>query len=227
MSPVEPRVRALSERVILVEFGDTAAMDAATRARVRAGVLALTREAIDGTTDVVPAYNTIAVHLDAASLGHFSAPYLEQVLREVRARVSDMPETPPAPGRLVEIPVVYGGVDGPDLDEVADHTGLTAAQVVALHAGAVYEVAMIGFSPGFPYLAGMPEQLTTPRRTTPRTHVPAGSVAIGGRQTGIYPQASPGGWRLIGRTTRVLFAPGEDPPALLAPGDRVRFVPVD
>lgn len=227
MSPVEPRVRALSERVILVEFGDPAAMDAATRARVRAGVLALTREVIRGTTDVVPAYNTIAVHLDAASLGAFPAPYLEHVLREVRARVSDMPETPPAPGRLVEIPVVYGGADGPDLDEVAAHTGLTATQVVALHAGAVYEVAMIGFSPGFPYLAGMPEQLTTPRRTTPRTHVPAGSVAIGGRQTGIYPQASPGGWRLIGRTTRVLFAPGEDPPALLAPGDRVRFLPVD
>lgn len=227
MSPVDPRVRALSERVILVEFGDPAAMDATTRGRVRAGVLALTHEAINGVTDVVPAYNTIAVHLDAASLVAVPAPYLEHVLREVRTRVDALPVTPPAPGRLVEIPVVYGGADGPDLDEVAAHTGLTAAQVVVLHTGAEYDVAMLGFSPGFPYLAGLPEQLATPRRTTPRTHVPAGSVAIGGRQTGIYPQASPGGWRLIGRTSRVLFAPGQDPPALLGPGDRVRFVAVD
>ena len=101
MSPVDPRVRALSERVILVEFGDPAAMDATTRGRVRAGVLALTHEAINGVTDVVPAYNTIAVHLDAASLVAVPAPYLEHVLREVRTRVDALPVTPPAPGRLV------------------------------------------------------------------------------------------------------------------------------
>jgi KipI family sensor histidine kinase inhibitor len=127
--------------------------------------------------------------------------------------------------REIVIPVVYGGADGPDLAEVARHAGMTADEVVAAHSGAAYDVFFLGFQPGFAYLGGLPPALATPRRDTPRVRVPAGSVGIGGAQTGIYPAASPGGWNLIGRTAVTLFDPHADAPALLAPGDRVRFVP--
>jgi KipI family sensor histidine kinase inhibitor len=129
------------------------------------------------------------------------------------------------PGEMHEIPVRYGGDDGPDLTDVAAHRGLTEDDVAALHAGATYTVGFIGFSPGFPYLLGMPDTLATPRLATPRTRIPAGSVGIGGSYTGIYPQATAGGWRLIGRTDHVLFDAGRSPPAMLAAGATVRFVP--
>lgn len=124
-------------------------------------------------------------------------------------------------GRLVEIPVRY---DGPDLVDVAAHCGLTPEEVVRRHAAAEYVVYFIGFQPGFAYLGGLDESLHTPRRAEPRTAVPAGSVGIGGAQTGIYPLVTPGGWQLIGRTTLPLFDPQAEPPTLLAPGDRLRFV---
>ncbi|MEX0635041.1 5-oxoprolinase subunit PxpB [Serratia ureilytica] len=127
--------------------------------------------------------------------------------------------------RQVDIPVVYGGEQGPDLDEVARHTGMTPRQVVECHAAAAYVVYFLGFQPGFSYLGGMPEQLATPRRAEPRLAVAAGSVGIGGGQTGIYPLVTPGGWQLIGRTPLALFNPHEMPPTLLRPGDNVRFVP--
>ncbi|MDB6163387.1 MAG: allophanate hydrolase subunit 1, partial [Xanthomonadaceae bacterium] len=127
--------------------------------------------------------------------------------------------------RLVSIDVHYGGGDGPDLESVARHSRLAPADVISRHAAARYTVAMLGFAPGFPYLIGMDPTLAVPRLATPRAHVPAGSVAIGGAQTGIYPRSGPGGWHIIGRTTLELFDPARDPPALLAPGDQVRFVP--
>lgn len=127
--------------------------------------------------------------------------------------------------RAIEIPVVYGKSAGPDLGEVARHAGLSEKQVVELHASVDYVVWFLGFQPGFPYLGGLPEKLTTPRRDEPRLQVPAGSVGIGGAQTGIYPLASPGGWQLIGHTSLPLFDPRLDEPALLRPGDTVRFVP--
>jgi KipI family sensor histidine kinase inhibitor len=132
-------------------------------------------------------------------------------------------ELPPAEavaGDPVEIPVRY---DGEDLDEVAHLTGLDAGEVVRRHTAPEYTVAFLGFSPGFPYLVGLDPALEVPRRDTPRTSIPAGSVGLAGTQTGIYPSASPGGWRLIGRTEVTLFDPARDPPALLAPGGRLRF----
>ena len=126
-------------------------------------------------------------------------------------------------GALVEIPVCYGGEFGPDLREVAEHAQLAEADVIALHSAGEYRVAMLGFAPGFPYLLGLDARLHMPRRANPRTRVAAGSVAIGGAQTGIYPRELPGGWRLIGRTPLALFDAQRDPPALLAPGQRVRF----
>ncbi len=127
--------------------------------------------------------------------------------------------------RLVEIPVVYGGEAGPDLAEVAERAGMTPKQVVELHSATDYVVYFIGFQPGFPYLGGLDERLHTPRRAEPRVVVPAGSVGIGGSQTGIYPLAAPGGWQLIGHTPLSLFDPDAQPPTLLRPGDSVRFVP--
>lgn len=127
--------------------------------------------------------------------------------------------------RYIEIPVIYGGEQGPDLNEVAQHSGLTPKQVVELHASVDYVVWFLGFQPGFPYLGGLPEQLTMPRRAEPRLLVPAGSVGIGGAQTGIYPLATPGGWQLIGLTSQPLFDPHKDDPVLLRPGDTLRFVP--
>jgi len=126
----------------------------------------------------------------------------------------------------IEIPVRYGGPDGPDLDEVAALHGVRPADVIELHASARYHVLFIGFAPGFGYLGGLPAALATPRRASPRERVPAGSVGIAGEQTAVYPLAMPGGWQLIGRTEAVLFDPTHTDPALLRPGAEVRFVPV-
>lgn len=127
--------------------------------------------------------------------------------------------------RYIEIPVIYGGEQGADLNEVAQHSGLTPKQVVELHASVDYVVWFLGFQPGFPYLGGLPERLAMPRRAEPRLLVPAGSVGIGGAQTGIYPLATPGGWQLIGLTSQPLFDPHKEDPVLLRPGDTLRFVP--
>lgn len=131
-----------------------------------------------------------------------------------------LPE-PDAPGRQVEIPVVY---DGPDLEEVARLTGLSREEVIARHSGAEHVAAFLGFQPGFAYLIGGDELLRVPRREVPRTQVPGGTVAIAGPYSGVYPRDSPGGWQLLGSTATAMFDPGREPPALLAPGDRVRFV---
>ncbi|POZ63751.1 5-oxoprolinase subunit PxpB [Chromobacterium alticapitis] len=127
-------------------------------------------------------------------------------------------------GRVVEIPVRYGGEDGPDLQDVARHCGLTPRQVIARHAAVDYTVFFLGFQPGFAYLGGLDPLLATPRRATPRQQVPAGAVAIGGGQTGIYPAATPGGWQIIGRSELVLFDPARQPPSALQPGDTIRFI---
>ncbi len=134
--------------------------------------------------------------------------------------------TSPDDGIDIEIPVRYGGVDGPDLDEVAALLGMRPQDVVDLHAAARYRVLFLGFAPGFGYLGGLPEQLATPRRASPRERVPAGSVGIAGRQTAVYPLAMPGGWQLIGRTDTILFDPAKPEPALFRPGASVRFVPI-
>lgn len=168
----------------------------------------------------VPGYASLLLPFDPEGCSEDAARGL---LRATLQRTAGGP--PPASTSPIEIAVRYGGADGPDLAEVAARTGLTAADVVAAHAGTVYRVFLVGFVPGFPYLGVLPEELALPRRGTPRLRVPAGSVAIAGRQTGIYPAATPGGWLLIGRTDARVWDPRRDPPALLAPGERVRFVP--
>lgn len=221
---------------MLIEFGGGIG-DASHRA-VAAATAALRRAANASTLEVVPAYTSIAVHYDPrvfasgsalpdarSSAGSAAIPY-DRVCAVIEALLRAHAGTEGPSPRTVEIPVRYGGDDGPDLDDVARRAELDADAVVRLHAGADYTVHMIGFAPGFPYLAGLPPRIATPRRDSPRARVPAGSVGIAGGQTGIYPLATPGGWRLIGRTDVRLFRPDADPPALLAVGDRVRFIPV-
>ena len=200
----------LGEACLVVRFGT--GVDAVTSA--------LTAAALPGVVDVAPTFNTVAVVFDP----HQADP--RALSGAILADLQNLNSGDPTPGTLVEIPVAYGGDDGPDLATVAAHAGLDSDEVVRLHTTADHVVGMIGFAPGFPYLLGLPAALSIPRRPTPRTSVPAGSVAIAERQTGIYPRTSPGGWHVIGRTPRAMFDPHRDPPALLRAGDRVRFVPV-
>jgi inhibitor of KinA len=166
----------------------------------------------------------VTVFYDPLVFAEADGDAYDAVCRLVESCASHAAARAPSPqASAVEIPVCYGGLGGPDLELVAAHCGLGAGEVAALHAGADYVVHAIGFTPGFPYLGGLPEALHAPRRDTPRVRVPAGSVGIGGAQTGVYPLESPGGWQLIGRTPIALFRPERDPAALLRPGDRVRF----
>jgi KipI family sensor histidine kinase inhibitor len=168
--------------------------------------------------EVIPGMNNITLILRDPQQSPLDA--IERLQRWWEESEAQLPES-----RLVEIPVIYGGESGPDLSVVAEHAAMTPHQVVELHSSNDYVVFFIGFQPGFPYLGGLDPRLHIPRRAEPRVAVPAGSVGIGGSQTGVYPLASPGGWQLIGQTRTALFDPLQQPPTLLRPGDRVRFVP--
>jgi KipI family sensor histidine kinase inhibitor len=211
------RVVDSSDRSLLLVFDDRISLTA------HRDVLRLTPllRSVRGVTNVHPAYASILIDFDPRRIGRFD---LERAAAEFFAQAAAAPLPEP---RMVEIPVAYGGEYGPDLEAVAALTGHTPDEVVAIHSSAEYLVYFLGFSPGFPYLGGMPEPIAAPRLEAPRRRVPAGSVAIGGRQTGVYPMASPGGWRIIGRTPLRLFEPAADPPVLLQMGDRVRFVPIE
>jgi len=212
-------ISPLGDSAVVIRLGE--GVDAKTSAGVRDVVRELERDPLVGMSDVFPAYSSVAVF--------FQQPResFAQVQREIEARVQRVFDSAgkaiPAVARMVEIPVCYGGEFGPDLAEVAQHSGLSPEQVVAAHGEGDYLVHAIGFLPGFPYLGGLPTRLATPRRSTPRVEVPAGAVGIGGSQTGVYPIASPGGWNLIGRTPWRLFDVGRSEPALLKVGDRVTF----
>ncbi|MEN9637931.1 MAG: hypothetical protein RL077_6335 [Verrucomicrobiota bacterium] len=193
--------------------------DATLAARAQALAREIAEPPLPGVVDVVAALGGVAVFFDLTRMLAWSV--LENSLRARAARVvGGMPLGEP---RLVEIPVCYGGAYGPDLEGVAAHTRQSLDDVAARHQQGDYWVQAIGFSPGFPYLAGLPEDLATPRRATPRARVPAGAVGIGGAQTGVYPFATPGGWNIIGRTPLQLFSMNRAEPALLRAGDRVRF----
>jgi len=213
-----PRYLPAGDAALVVEFGD--GINEAVNLQVRALAQSLAQAAMEGFGEAVITYRSLLVHYDPARWTY------DDALRMVRERVPSAGQAQTAEGRLVEVPTVYGGDFGPDLEYVAEHNGLTAEEVVRLHTGADYPVYMLGFTPGFPYLGGLPPIIAAPRLETPRPRVPAGSVGIAGQQTGVYPVESPGGWRIIGRTPLRLFDPLRDPPALLSPGDRVRFVAI-
>lgn len=174
---------------------------------------------------IAPAYHTITITLRPK----ISSLQFTEILSTWISENTGFDINEPGPSKsdtFVEIPVRYGGKWGPDLDALAEAKGLSVRDVIDLHTSAVYYVYMIGFTAGFPYLGGLPDQLHFPRRTVPRIRVPAGSVGIGGEQTGVYPHEAPGGWNIIGQTDMILFDVHHDPPARLKPGDYVRFVEV-
>ncbi len=208
-------IRPACDRSLFISFGEEISL---------ANHLAVARlthclEGIPGILNLHPAYTSVLIDFDPRLRTHAQ---LEALVRE---RLANHLHQPPPEPRHIEIPVQYGGEFGPDLADVARHTGMTEARVIELHSAAEYLVYFIGFSTCFPYLGGLPPELATPRLAAPRKHVPAGSVAIGGAQAGVYPLASPGGWRLIGRTTLNLFDRAASPPPLLRMGDRIRFLP--
>jgi KipI family sensor histidine kinase inhibitor len=207
------------DRGLVVEFEDVMSLE--VNARVRTLALALESARPPGLVEVVPTYRSLGIQFDPVAT---SPPALQAQVETLLARLNPADLPPP---RLVELPTVYGGLYGPDLPFVAEHSGLNQADVIRLHSEASYHVYMLGFSAGFAYLGGLPERLHTPRLPAPRTRTPKGSVAIGGSQTGAYPADTPGGWRIIGRTYVELFAPWRDPPTPMRPGDHVRFVPID
>jgi len=210
-------IRPASDCSLLVSFGDAISLEAHQQ------VLKLMHafpELPLGIRNLHPAFASVLIDFDPRRRGR------SEIESIVRQKMSEPVEARQLEGRIVDIPVRYGGEFGPDLENVARHTGLSQERVVELHASADYRVYFLGFSPGFPYLGGMRPELATPRLPAPRKRVPVGSVAIGGAQTGIYSVESPGGWRLIGRTALRLFDAAAAPPALLQIGDRVRFVPV-
>ena len=217
-----PAFEALGDRALLVRFGER--IDPDLNEAVHALGERIGRAALPGLTDLVPAYASLAVHYDPALwTGNEGSPF-DALCAALEPLLLPGPSEPRKNPRRMEIPVRYGGDSGEDLAEVAELTGLPPAEVVRRHAAGTYRVHMLGFTPGFAYLGGMDPSIAAPRRATPRLRVPAGSVGIAGIQTGVYPCESPGGWRLIGRTSTLLFDPALEEPCLLQPGDEVRFV---
>lgn len=237
----EPRLLIAGDAAILIDFADE--IDDHVNDRVHALTRILRDQARPGIpprddakgiaprgpagsaggsaiVDLIPAYSSLLVCYDPRQI---SFAQMNSFLKSLLQSPSDAASSSTRP---IEIPTAYGGEFGPDLAFVAERNGVTEAEVIRLHTSVIYRVYMIGFVPGFAYLGTVPQQIAAPRLETPRTRVPAGSVGIAGRQTGIYPMETPGGWRLIGRTSVKLFDPSRDPPALLHPGDQVRFTAV-
>jgi len=211
----EPQFRAASDQSLLVYLGEEIALE--NHQRVLKLLRLLQAEPIDGVRNLHPAYSSLLIKFDSLRLDHDKLqsrliPYLGRLDREPL----------PTP-RQIEIPVCYGGEFGPDLNDVAEMHGMTAAQVIELHSSPIYVVYFLGFAPGFAYLGGLPAALASSRLETPRAKVPQGSVGIGGNQTAVYPFSTPGGWRLIGRTPLEMFRRNAEPMSLLQIGDQVRF----
>ncbi len=213
-----PRIRLSGDQALLIEYGD--GIDPAVNERVRAVAAFLKKSPPDGVRAVIPAYRNLSLLYDPLVT---SPDNILRALAELESRIHEVEIQRP---KIVEIPVCYGGEYGPDLDFVAEHNHLTPEEVISIHAGTDYPIYMVGFTPGFCYLGGLDKRLHTPRRRTPRTFLPAGSVGIAEAQTGMYPQDSPGGWQIIGRTPLRLFAPERENPFLYEAGDRIRFIPI-
>jgi KipI family sensor histidine kinase inhibitor len=210
---ITPALEPLGDGALLIRLGDRIDDD------VNDAAIALA-ESLREHFNAAPAYASVCIRFDVDAPLDRDA-LLALIEKSLGARRSADSSA------AVAIPVCYGGEFGPDIADVAAHARMSVDDVIARHAAVTYTVAMLGFMPGFPYLRGLPSELAAPRRATPRTLVPAGSVAIGGAQTGIYPRDLPGGWQIIGRTSLNLFDATRDQPALLHPGQRVRFVPTD
>ncbi|SPB14034.1 allophanate hydrolase subunit 1 [Caballeronia novacaledonica] len=211
-----PRIHSLGDAALVCEAAPPATLDC----QRRIWALAERARLMPHVVEVVPGMNNLTIVFDP-----LEADY-ETLAAELDSGW-DAAEPTDMDSAEIEIPVRYGGADGPDLAALAQHTGLSVDEVVKRHTQAEYVVFFLGFQPGFAYLGGLDPALAMPRRSEPRLEVPAGSVGIGGAQTGIYPAVSPGGWQLLGRTELKLFDPARNPPTLMQPGDRVRFTALE
>lgn len=217
MTAISPTLRNYGDNAVLVEWAATG-FNATVSDQVHA--LAAQLRQTPMFTEVMPGYDSLVVSFDAATLS------LASVTEHIKAALQqDVDALSDREGRLVEIPVSYGGMDGPDLEAMAARIGKTERDVIALHSDRVYRVCMMGFIPGFAFLSEVDPLLQHPRHATPRAVVPAGSVGIANWQTGIYGLESPGGWQIIGRTTLDMFDAARKDPFLVEAGDRIRFVP--
>ncbi|MBN2047622.1 MAG: 5-oxoprolinase subunit PxpB [Anaerolineaceae bacterium] len=207
------------------EFALTVEFDAVIHPDINAQVYALEHilldSALPGIIETVPCYHSLLIYFDPFSISE------SHLRKEIEERVARLDHRVNRNTRIIEVPTLYGGECGPDLAFVADHNGLSEAEVIHRHSSRIYPIYMMGFTPGFPYLGEMDPRIAAPRLGTPRVLIPAGSVGIAGEQTGIYSIDSPGGWRIIGRTPLQLFDPRRENPFLFAPGDRIQFVPID
>lgn len=215
-----PRLSPLGDCAVVIAFGDE--IDQATNWRVKAFSDRLGAASLPAIVEHIPTFTNVTVIYDPLSANYKDlVADIERVIEAMPAKILG------GDARTVEIPVCYGGEFGPDLESVAERNNLSPDEVVEIHCESAYPVYMIGFAPGFPYLGGMSERISAPRLDTPREKIPAGSVGIAGRQTGVYPIETPGGWRLIGRTPLRMFNPTRDPPSLLQAGDLVRFTAIN
>jgi len=201
-----------------IQFGEV--ISKATNEEIRCFCILLEQEKITGVIEWIPTYTAVTIIYNPFEILYNE---LKNKMESILEQISST-ELPPAD--IVQIPVLYGGDKGPDLDEVANRNGLNVSDVVSLHTGTDYLIYMMGFIPGFAYLGGMSEKIATPRKKTPRSAIPAGSVGIAGEQTGIYPLQSPGGWQIIGQTPVRLYDGNKETPILLKAGNYIRFVPI-
>ena len=213
-----PTYRIMGDRALLVELGD--GISPLVNKKVRDLFLYLKNNPVEGVVETMPGYRSLLIVYDPLKI---TLSALKERLKKYHTTI-DRSEIPKP--RTLEIPVVYGGECGPDLNWVAEYHKLSPEEVIRLHTGTTYRVYMIGFTPGFAYLGELPDTIATPRKETPRTSVPRGSVGIAQSQTGVYPVESPGGWQIIGLTPLRLFDPAKWPPTPLEMGDRVKFFPI-
>lgn len=212
------KVSIAGDSAINLEFAQTISPE--TSGLIRSAAQVLEADPIPGVRELVPTFCSLMVVYDPCAIGY------DDLLAKVQGKLRSLQAEGQTVRRIVEIPVCYGGEFGPDMATVCEHAHMDEAQVVALHSGHDYLIDMLGFLPGFAYLGGLDERLHTPRLAVPRTEIPAGSVGIGGAQTGVYPLASPGGWQIIGRTPVRPYDPNREEPIAYAAGDYLRFVPI-
>jgi inhibitor of KinA len=212
------RITAAGDAALLCEFPQR--IDAQVNARAIALAERMRRRCGSAIRDAVVGFASLTLYFDPLVV---DAGWLEAEVREVAAGLVDVPESP---GAVIDVPVCYGGELGPDLEVVAAFAGCTPEEVVAMHSGVEYRVFMVGFVPGFAYLASVEPRIAAPRRSAPRPAVVPGSVGIAGVQTGVYPAATPGGWNIVGRTPLMPYDASRENPCIFSPGDTVRFRPV-
>ena len=214
-----PKISQSGDRSVSIEFENSISPE--VNEKVRSLLHILDEKRFIWVIDMVPSYRSLLICYDPHLISIEDASSRLLSLCKVPTKIND------DSSQLIEIPIVYGGHRGPDLEFVSNYHGLDTETIIATHSDPIYQVYMLGFSPGFPYLGGMPKSIATPRLESPRKQVPAGSVGIANQQTGIYPSVSPGGWRVIGQTPLILFDPNRNPPAIFSAGDRLKFVPID